>query len=243
MDKKERSFAKHFAKTQCGVLHAEWAMDAFWGEVTRDIILPGCLAIHEALVKKNATEKEVVDFHDDTVFFIPQKTKDRKVFVHTTQSQDFLYVLNKGFSLKEDENSWDLHIRRIYRDMSDDTYTIDELKKGGIKAALQYADWLTQYHDDHYQYSHRPSLEAYRKVNFQIPYHPKDRDKEHDYYGDFRDGGYILSYEGWMASSSGPRVEGSIISHHDMKHIATLYLSHIAEVLEIKVPQMKGYAR
>lgn len=232
----EKTVAEKYYNEKCGPLHLSWAMDRYWGLVTERVIMPNAIAIHEALVQKGHNEENVFDFaSDDTTFFIP--CKNRKVFVHTTQSRDYLYIVGSDFpELRED----DLHIRRIYRQWKDSYYTAKECF-GTVKRALQYADTLNEYSDDHYQYSHRPSLEAYRKVNFQIPYHPKDHMKEKSYYGDFRDGGYVLSYNGWMSKASGPRVEGSKYVFSDLEIIATCYLTCLADALELSTPRLDGY--
>jgi hypothetical protein len=232
----EKTIAEKYLSEQCGVLHLSWAMDRYWGLVTEKVILPNAIAVYDALVKKKHTEKNPLDFHNDTAFFIP--CKNRKVWVHTTQSRDYLYIIGSDFpSLRED----DLHVRRIYRDIMEDKYTVDELKNGDIKTMLKYADTLSECHDDHYRYSHRPSLEAYRKVGFQVPYHPTDREKERDFYGDFRDGGYILSYSGWMAKSVHPKVEGSKYVFADLEHLATCYLPCVADALDLDTPRLDGY--
>jgi hypothetical protein len=248
MGAKEREFGKHFANTKCGILHAQWAMEAFWGEVTQNVILPGCLAIHAALVKKGITKKKCINFNDadDDVYFIKTKDKNRKVFVHSTQSRDYLYIIEEttAWDLKTSKSlpAHNLHIRRIFRDLKKDPHLVIELEKEiTINKLLQYANTLNEFHDDHRKWlSDRPSLQAYKRIDFEIPY-TKEHMKERSFYGDFRDGGYILSYDGYLAKAAGPRVEGSVYSFTELTHISTIYLSCIADELEIKVPKLDGY--
>lgn len=236
----EAGVANKYLNEKCGTLHLGWVLDHYWGLVTQKMILPAALKIHAALVEKGHSEKNSLMWGDadGDIFFIP--SKDKKVFVHTTQSRDFLYIINNRSEFGDDGDC-SFHIRRIYRAFKEDRcYTSKELI-GSMKLARQHADTLSEYHDDDYRYSHRPSLEAYRKVDFQIPYHPKDREKERDYYGDFRDGGYILSYDGWQARRVHPRVEGSKYVFTELETLATCYISSMACDLEIDIPHLDGY--
>lgn len=234
--KDEKFFAEKYLSDECGPLHLNWAIDHYWGLVTRDIIIPSSLAIYNVLVEKNYTEKKRFEYNDldNTAFYIPCPNK--KVWVETTQSRDFLYIMDDHGA--PNFNFIDLHVRRIYRDLKKNSYLMSELKGASanelFRKMLQNVDSLSEYHDDHYQYSHRPSLKVYQETNFQIPFHGSGRGRI--FYGDFRDPGYILSY-----NSISPRVEGSVMSFHTLEHIATLYLPCLASDLGIKVPQLKGY--
>lgn len=233
----EKRIANHYLNENCGALHLAWVLDHYWGLVTQKVILPTASLIYDELLKKDYSEKNKLDIHDGEVYFIPSDNK--KVFVQTTQSRDFLYIIN----INKTKDSWNnLHIRRIYRelDQTDDWYSDKELI-GNMKLALQNIDTLMEYHDDHYQFSSRPSLEAYRKIDFKIPYYPKDHMKERSNYGDFRDGGYILSYDGYLSDISTPRVEGAKYVFHDLEMQATSYLPCLASELEIKIPHLDGY--
>lgn len=238
----EKTIATKYLNESCGPLHLSWILDHYWGLVTKTTILPSAHLVYDELVKKGHTEENTLMWGDADghVCYIPCKNK--KVFVHTTQNIDFLYVISEtGRHGGRDYGRFD--IRRIYRDWEEDSWQADEARKdSSVQHWLSHADSLMEHHDDHYRYSRRPSLEAYRKVGFQIPYHPKDREKERDYYGDFRDGGYILSYDFFHAKDH-PRVEGSKIVLTELELLATCWLPSIGHDLDIELPQLGGYGR
>lgn len=231
-EKEEVTIANKYLNERCGLLHLSWALDHYWGLVARDIILPTANAVYDQLVKKDLSEKNklITNDADDRVYFIP--SKDKKVWVHTSQCYDFLYIIKNN-------TEQDLHIRRIFRTWRKDSSTSIKDLIGNFKLALQNADTLGEYNDDHYRYSNRPSLEAYRKIDFQIPYTKNQNGAR--FYGDFRDGGYVLSYEGWLSKHSKPRVEGSKYVFNTLESLTTCYLPCVARDLELDTPQLKGY--
>lgn len=238
----EKAFATKYLNEKCGTLHLGWVLDHYWGLVTERVILPSARIIYNELVKRGHDEKNTLMWGDADghVCYIP--SKDKKVFVHTTQNRDYLYIINE----KDDEDNWGgrFDIRRIYRQWDKDDWTVGQLQESGdklIEKCIEFAGSLEEYHDDHYRYSHRPSLEAYRKVDFKIPYHPVDREKERDYYGDFRDGGYVLSYEFFLARTSHPTVEGSKYVFSELEMLATCNIPSIGMDLDIELPSLDGY--
>ena len=237
----EKAIATKYLDESCGTLHLEWVMDHYWGLVTEKVILPSARIIYDELVKRGHGEKNTLMWGDADghVCYIP--CEGRKVFVHTTQSRDYLYIINEG----ETEDSWGgrFDIRRIYRQLEKDDWTYEELMKGkrSINKMLEYADSLAEHHDDHKKWAtNRPSLEAYRRINFEIPY-TKEHMKEKSFYGDFRDSGYILSYEFFRARTSHPTVEGSKYVFYDLEILATCNLPSIGMDLDIKLPGLSGY--
>jgi len=229
----EMATAQQYLEMECGTLHLSWAMDSYWGLITQNYILPTARLVYDQLVARAATEKHPFSVGDDDVFFIPKKKK--KVFVHTTQSVDLLYVIQD----KEGTDLGRFDVRRLYRRFSKrGGYSIKDLI-GSLKKALRHADTLSEYSDDNSQFSRRPSLEAYRQVKFQIPYHPDDRDKEPDFYGDFRDGGYILSYD-FFTGKQCPTVEGSKYVFNELDTLASHWLPSVARNLGLEPEPKDG---
>lgn len=249
-DISELDFANKFFNMQCGQLHLGWHLDAYWALVTKEIILPGALAIHQALVEKNYTEANKFRFNDadDTIFFIPkQDGKDeidgkmsKKVFVHTTQSRDFLYVIS------DTNYSSRMHIRRIWRTWNEErAFYKEKTVLKDISTAIRYSEWLSEYNDDHYTYPRRPSLQFYRDINFSIPTNKDIRVNEslRRAYGDFRDPGCILSYELHKDEyhNDNGRLEGSRIAMCDLEMVSTHYIPCIAIELGLDVKGLNGY--
>lgn len=234
----EKATATKYLNETCGTLHLSWVLDHYWGLVTEKVILPAAHIIYDKLVEKDFSEKNKSTYGDADghIFFIPSPNK--KVWVHTTQSRDYLYIISNDSRLGSE---WqDLHIRRIYREYDGTLFSKKELISSMDKA-IENAEFLMECHDDHYKYSSRCSLEAYRKINFKIPFSPKDHMKEVSHYGDFRDNGYILSYNGWRAKTSHPTVEGAKMAFTDLEVITNCYLPSVASDLEVSVPGLRGY--
>ncbi len=150
--------AQKLSQNECGELFLGWLMDEYWGHIVKDTLLPNANKIYDALVAKGITQDKKLDFNDadDTAFYIPSPT-GVKVWVHTTQNLDFIYIIDdKKF-----------HVRRIYRTWGKrNSYQKVKDVIGSLKKALQNADYLSEYHDDHYEYSRRHSLDYYCKKNF-----------------------------------------------------------------------------
>jgi hypothetical protein len=247
MDFDQEAAVNHFFNRQCGILHLNWFLDAYWTKVTKEIFIPGLLAIYDKLVEKGIAEGN--DTHwgdaDGKLYYIPNK--DRKVIVFTTQCRDYLFILSpiecveyfpdapEGERIGERYESHSLHIRRIWRPYEPgDIYNLKEIKSN-LKKMLDSVETLEQYTDDFSQYPQRPSLELYRKINFNLDkYQESPR-----FYGDFRDSGFILSYN----DRYGGRLEGSQYSHNDLQGIATVDLGCMAYEMEVEIPRLNGYGR
>lgn len=230
IDAPNRVVAQHYFKKNTGALHLSWVLDNYFGLVAQHLLYPASNLIHAALVERGHTEDNPLHcWGDHHLFHIPCKGKS--VFVHTGQSRDFLYILNRPDD--QDDYGKSFHIRRIYRQIDADYHNKAEIL-ASLEGAVNNADDLMEHHDDTYRYSRRPSLEAYRKIGFQIPYHPVDREKERDHYGDFRDGGYVLSYEHSLSKYTGPKVEGCKYVFTELELISGCYMPGYLEALEIK---------
>jgi hypothetical protein len=234
----EKAIATKYLNEKCGPLHLAWALDHYWGLVTQQVILPGSLAIYEELLKHNLTEDNprMWGDADGSIFYIP--CADKKVFVHKTQGSHYLYIIQGT-----DESYGRFDIRRIYPDLQEDDYVYQQAMKDryNIDNLLSCAHDLMSFNDDHKRWaSERPSLEAYRRIDFKIPY-TLEHMKELCHYGDPRDHGYILGYDFNTAKIVHPMVEGSTHVFAELETIATCYLGSMACDLNIEVPELSGY--
>ena len=222
-------------------------VNLFWGKVTAEVIQPSSRLVHQALKERGITEQKPLVFNDMDDKAFPVETTDptRRVFVHTTQSRDYLYILNGAESY-----GFDLHIRRIHRPWTPRSdYVNAKALTGSFKRALANADKLLEFDDDHAPFAKRHSLAFYRAFDFQVPFYSQ-KFTDPNIYGDARDDGYILSYrdESRYSKLPGftplpPRVEGSMYSHTDLTHISEIHLSGIAMELGIpKLPSLKTRA-
>lgn len=229
-EKKEEEFANHFFRKDLsvGCLHLNWAIDAFWTKVTKEVFIPKLLTVYSKLVEKNISEEKPVYWGDadGKLYFIP--SKKRKVIVFTTQSRDYLFMLTpmmarEYFPDAEDKfgkeyETHSIHIRRIWRPFKKgDIYDLKEMKKN-VKSMLDSVETLEEFADDFSQYPQRPSIEMYRKVDFNLD----DYQESPRFYGDFRDAGYIASYKDRYGAS---RVEGTRYSHTELQYLAESGLS------------------
>lgn len=231
---REEELAIEYLNTEYGVIHLEWLLENYWGQVCKKTILPTARLVYQELNNRGIKEEgdPFCCSPDGTAYYIPHATK--QVFVQTTQGRDFLYIIdeiNKRFDVRQIFRKWGEDERDMYP---------DDKMIGSINNALEHVDLFSEYNDDHAEFSRRPSLEAYRKVGFQIPYQPEDHMKGLSFYGDFRYGGYLLSYEFYCRQSC--RVDGAKYSHTDLEVLATCYLPCLARDLEIKnIPTLEGY--
>ena len=64
----------------------------FWGKVTAEIIQPSARLIHQTLKERGISETKPLAFNDldDKAFPVETTDPTRRVFVHTTQSRDYL---------------------------------------------------------------------------------------------------------------------------------------------------------
>jgi hypothetical protein len=211
----EMVLAKVLTHHSCPALYLEWTSDQFWALQMPKLLAP-LDRIYTKLKKDKITEKKSISFNDldDTIFYIPSK---HRVIVHTGQSFKFLYVWKtsvSGFS--------EIHIRRFYDkwklDKSDkwDVEDMEEFKKDtqkeGYKPAILLADKFVEEFADDYEnpYPTRLSLETFKKNKFEMEY------------GDFRDKGYIASWQEFHG-----RVEGSMRKHLELKLIFTCFIPYI----------------
>jgi hypothetical protein len=198
---KEREISEYYAAHEmkdpyCGSQELGWMVDAYWGLVTKQRILPACAEIHKALVAGGFSETNKHDYNDldCKVYYIDAR---HRVFAQSGQNYSFLFIL------KDAETDWpEFHIRQFWGRWDKEAY----LPKGlleSVENAIAHVPTLEKFADDHYTYSHRWSLEKYRAINFSI------RGNGTHTYGDFRDSGYVLSYYGAQPK---PSVEGSLKS-------------------------------
>lgn len=227
-----------FYNHRSSVLHLNWFLDAYWTKVTKEQFLPGLLAVYNKLVEKKISEKKPMYWGDadGKLYYIPND--ERKVFVFTTQSQDYLFVLTpmtgieyfpdaeEGKHFGEEFETHSLHIRRIWRKFDKEHYAFDKDRLKDVKAVLDNVESLAEFCDDHSQYPQRPSLEMYRKINFDLDnFHDKPR-----FYGDIRDSGYILSMNDRYGMVG---VEGTKYSHNELEMLSTVNLGVMFHDLDI----------
>lgn len=224
--------AKSVYEARSGTLHLEWVVDAYWGLVAENTILPQVKAIHQELVKKNHTEEKPFRHNDadNIAFFIPQEDNKLVLIDHGGESRNFLYVIKTESKKNYDTNKYEetsaIHIRR-YWDKFDKEKTWEPKEECA---------------DDKKQYPSRPSLDLYKEINFEINYDGSKKSKLRCY-GDFRDNGYILSYNNYHLNyfkkeNRGVHVEGSTYSFHDIALIGSCFLPSLASSLEIEVPDL-----
>lgn len=231
----------YFFNHKTGLLQLNWFLDRFWTKATKEIIIPRLVTIYYKLVEKGFSEENPKSWGDADghLYYIPNK--NHKVIVFTTQSRDYLFTLtpttvkeyfpdaapNKRFGA--DIETHTIHIRRVWR-----TYTpksIYDLKKikNSINNMLDSVETLEEFADDFSQYPQRPSLELYRKIDFNLDdYHDKPR-----FYGDIRDAGYILSFNTMFSTD---RVDGTNYSHNELAMLTRLNLGVMEYDLEIETP-------
>lgn len=218
-------FAQCLDRFRSPALNLQWIADKFWGlRIAK--LLPEFERIYKELVDKKITRKNKIDFNDadDTVFYLPCKTK--RVFVHTGQNFNFIYVWDKDRS----PGFRRLHIRQfydVYDIKADPEYLKEEedlfkkkVAKGGYKQAIIEAQGITETWADDYKgnpYPFRYSLKHYIDNDFEMKY------------GDARDYGYIASWEEFGAS----KVESSLRNHTILDLVETCFVPCIiAELFE-----------
>lgn len=203
---KEVEFSEHYAKQECGTQQLSWAVDAYWGLITQRNIIPNAIAMHAFLVEKNHTVDNKWESCGADVYYYYIECKNAKVIVLLTQGIDYLMMLS--------DNGKSFHVRRIYRQLKKDGMypSAKEICKN-IQSAIANVPTLEEYNDDHHRFSRRPSLEAYRNINFNM-----ERYTGQLTYCDFRDPGYVLSYFA-PPTSRHSRIEGSTYSFHDLCNV------------------------
>jgi hypothetical protein len=196
----------------CGSLHLSWLMGNYWALIVKETILPNAIKIYDDLVAKNFNEDNKFYFHNDKAFFIPAKN-NIKVFAHFTSNLDYIFIMNKE----------KFHVRRVYRTWNKKGYLKAKEISGTLSKALMSVETLSEFNDDHYAYSRRPSLNAYRKKNFNVTY------------GDGRDPGYVLSYNDFYALDNKlNRVEDIKCSIGDMEYVSIIQESLISALEDLE---------
>lgn len=206
----DESIAKHYIDKQCGELHLQWVVGNYWGQLIDGTILPNARKLYDALVAGNHfIDNKFTNQKDDYLYVIPTDN-GRKVWVHNTQSVDFVYIVTENDPEAFTRGRFD--VRRIFRESFSmlDFYSEKELI-GTMESAINNAESLMECHNDSYEHSHRHSLEFYRKLNWVIPSY------DSYVYGDFRDGGFVLSYEFTDKYYTSKRMEGAWAHWADLK--------------------------
>lgn len=237
-DDKE-AIAKHYANKTCGNLHIGWVIDHYWGLITKDYILPACLAVYDQLVIGKNKEDSPFYTHDDQLFFIEIDKKykappgvvidGKKVFVWKTQNKHFLFII------KGQGNNADLYIRRVWEKFDPSKHT---LSINNLKDAINNLETLSKFSDDDCKYVERPSIEKYSANNFQIPFVPKNHINYFCSYGDSRDPGHILGFKSYLKD-----VEDSTTNFKTIEYIATCLIPFILREMGINsILPPKGYS-
>lgn len=246
LEPKEKEFVDHFSSKKGSVYHLNKTLDAFWGRITNKVFVPVLLSIYDKLVETNRTKDAKKIWWGDAdgdLYYIPNEK--RKIIVFTTQSRDYLFVLTPmerieynpdaedGGKIGEEYESYSLHIRRVWRPLEKDSIWDQENILSNINNALDAVETLEEYADDFSKYPQRPGLALYEKIDFDLDeYHDEPR-----FYGDFRDPGYILSYNDRFFSEL---VEGTKYSHIELEMLYTNSLNVMAAELDLDLPHLEG---
>jgi hypothetical protein len=211
----------------CGHLALQWTAEKYWA-LRMPAMMDDLNRIYAELVKQKITEKKKIDFNDgdDHVWYEP--SKPYKVVCHTTQNTNFLYVWRKsdakltpGCLQVSGRGMRKLDVRRFFDryddpfyDRANDKYEKEEnekfkkaVAKEGRTAAIREMWLLEDFADDGVQYPKKLSLDAYRKLKFELDY------------GDARDPGYILSWDEF-----GQKVDDAIHHHTMLYHLEECYI-------------------
>lgn len=225
----EHVFAQHYFNDHVGYLHIEWMVDRYWTLVTKEIITPGFIKLFNALVEKGHDDTNKFSWGDLSGYFyyIPRKAEEKRmVMVYTSQSRDYLIILTENPNW--DHASHSIHIRRIWRDYKPGTIYDLKDKIKSARAVINNLNYFEDYNDNNATYPDRPGLALYEQIGYDLSkFHDRPR-----FYGDIRDRGYVLSYDGRYEIS---RVEGTKYSFTDIQYFATTYLAHLAHELGVDV--------
>lgn len=218
LQKKRRDSAADFLNNCYGWRCVEKLINKYWKKVTKHSLIPAIEEIVFELKNKNIVEDNKFYFYDTdhNIFHIPHPSS--KILVHSTPCKDYLYVLNKtGF-----------HIRRIWKlwdpESSDWTSTYINESLCDVYQVIERLASIEEFSDDHVKHGSRHSLEFYRSFDFEIPF-PNKR-----IHGDYRDGGYILSF-----MYHDQKVEGIQYSFKELELISSDYIPDILNELELDV--------
>ncbi len=208
-------FADVLSKHKCPTLHLEWMIEKLWGTQFNKYVIPYYDRVYDFLVKNKHNQKNKFDLHDQEIWF--ERSKEDKVFCHTTQNHNFVYIK---------QHNYFLHIRRFWHEykldpkdkfeVEDDNFFKKEAEKRGMEIGIQFADALSCYADDFHdnEFVHRPSIKYFRKNKFS------------PLYQDHRD----LAYVATLHNLSG-EIRGAFEHHTLLKLILTCYFPNIVENL------------
>lgn len=233
--KNREKFANKYVQKSCGWLHLGWDIDAYWAKVTKDFLLPSSILIHQELVTKNHTEENKLYSCTGALqfWYIPTKSKTRKVFVQDSYDQMYLFVYDESKCGKT------FHIRKVWKTWNpdvDDCRTEDVINLVESKDVLKIISHLNcfeNFSDDHYKYGKKHSLDFYKILDFDFD-HFNDK---YRIFGDTRDLGYIISYKSIYNTY---KCEDTSRKFGELEYISTCAISIAAQELEIDIPKLNG---
>ena len=225
----EEKVAEDFFHMECGTLHLGWAVDRYWIKVAREIMIPNLHKIYDALVAKGYSENQDFSWgdYDGSLYYIPNEK--REIIVFTTQSTNFLFILGDIYDGKKSDT---LHIRKFWEPYKAGDIWGEDKMLGDIHKIIDSVETLEKFADDFSQYPQRPSLELYRKIDFDL----NNYQREPRFYGDCRDHGYIISLGKYRDHDL-----RTMYTSHYLDILATCYIGVMAEDLEIDPINLKGY--
>ena len=124
-----KAFAEKFFNQRCGSLHLNWSIDAYWKMVAEKVMIPYIIAIYDTLKERGYDENNKLMYGDadGDVFWLPAKDKNTKVFVHTNQCRDYLYIYTPTLDWDK-KPAHDLHIRRIWRNYKAKSWNAEDIQ-------------------------------------------------------------------------------------------------------------------
>lgn len=211
-----------YEKLSCPSYDIELTLETFWANQIRNII-PTLEKLYCELVNRNITEDNQYVFNDldDHIWFVPDpRGENRRIFIHTAQNTNFIFVWDECCTDAELGRYGKLHVRRYWDvlpepesqwEIKDDLEFKKQVEKHGKLWALRESG-LERYSDDVLgnAYPQRPSLDFFKKSNYQFTY------------DDGRDVGYILTYE-----RNRNRVHWALSHHNEIKIITECYIPSI----------------
>jgi len=189
---------------EVGEMYLEWTVDEFFRLQIKKRI-ENIKFIYSQLVKHKFTEKNRYEYNDldNHIFYLPCKKPEEDyetmtVFVMTSQTTNYIVVYKElDFKTKKEEKIYIYRYWDQYWDVHDkkDKWDIEEAQKyKNVEYAIIHSRWLVDRYSDNIKgnkYVFRPDLKMYKKSNFKT------------YYGDHRDGGFILGYNSFMSRDTG----------------------------------------
>lgn len=129
-DDDRQTFAERFFNQRCGSLQLNWNIDAYWKMVAEKVMIPYIVTIYDTLKARGYDENNKLMYGDadGNVFWLPAKDKKTKVFVHTNQCIDYLYVYTPTLDWDK-KPAHDLHIRRIWRHYKDKSWRVRDIQE------------------------------------------------------------------------------------------------------------------